>query len=127
MALIASKQDRMALMICWDHILFFNLLTSDMVSPCSGERAIPDGTLIGIGGTKQRFNAFTFFDYGWVSDDIDLNASSYSAYSTGLGLSASYKNLYASLTLGIPLKKEYEFTTKKVSNTRFDFVMSATF
>ena len=76
---------------------------------------------------KQRYHAFTFFDYGWVSDDLDLNASSYSAYSTGLGLSASYKNLYASLTLGIPLKKEFEFTTKKVSSTRFDFVMSATF
>lgn len=76
---------------------------------------------------KQRFNAFTFFDYGWISDDIDLNAISYSAYSTGLGLSASVKNVYASLTLGIPLKRDYEFTTKKVSNTRFDFVMSATF
>ena len=76
---------------------------------------------------KKIFNAFAFFDYGWISDDIDLNASSYSAYSTGLGLSASYKNLYASLTLGIPLKREYEFTTKKVSNTRLDFVCSATF
>ena len=76
---------------------------------------------------KQRFNAFTFFDYGWISDDIDLNASSYTAYSTGLGLSASIKNVYASMTLGIPLKREFEFTTKKVSNTRFDFVMSATF
>lgn len=76
---------------------------------------------------KQRYHVFTFFDYGWISDDLDLNASSYSAYSTGLGLSASIKNVYASLTLGIPLKREYEFTTKKVSNTRFDFVMSATF
>ena len=76
---------------------------------------------------KRIFNAFTFFDYGWVSDDIDLNASSYSAYSTGLGLSASFKNVYASLTLGIPLKREFAFTTKKVSNTRLDFVLSATF
>ena len=76
---------------------------------------------------KQRLQAFTFFDYGWISDDLDLNASSYSAYSTGLGLAASIKNVYASLTLGIPLKREFEFTTKKVSNTRFDFVMSATF
>ena len=76
---------------------------------------------------KRIFSAFTFFDYGWISDDIDMNGPSYSAYSTGLGLSASYKNLYASLTLGIPLKREYEFTTKKVSNTRLDFVASATF
>ena len=76
---------------------------------------------------KQILNAFTFFDYGWISNDVDLNTSSYSAYSTGLGLSASYKNLYASLTLGFPLKREFEFTTKKVSNTRLDFVMSATF
>jgi hemolysin activation/secretion protein len=76
---------------------------------------------------KQRLHAFTFFDYGWISDDLDLNASSYSAYSTGLGLSASIRNVYASLTLGIPLKREFEFTTKKVSNTRLDFVMSATF
>ena len=76
---------------------------------------------------KKILHAFAFFDYGWISDDIDLNVSSYSAYSTGLGLSASYKNLYASLTLGIPLKRDYEFTTKKVSNTRLDFVCSATF
>lgn len=76
---------------------------------------------------KQSLHAFTFFDYGWISDDIDLNASSYSAYSTGLGVSASYKNVYASLTLGIPLKREYEFSTKKVSNARLDFVCSATF
>jgi hemolysin activation/secretion protein len=75
---------------------------------------------------KQSLHAFTFFDYGWIKS-MDLNASSYSAYSTGLGLSASYKNLYASLTLGIPLKREYEFTTKKVSNTRLDFIASATF
>ena len=76
---------------------------------------------------KQNVHAFTFFDYGWVSNDNDKDASSYSAYSTGLGLSASYKNVYASVTLGIPLKREYGFTTKKVSNTRFDFVCSATF
>ena len=76
---------------------------------------------------KQVLSAFTFFDYGWISNDVDLNTSSYSAYSTGLGLSASYRNLYASLTLGFPLKREFEFTTKKVSNTRLDFVMSATF
>ena len=76
---------------------------------------------------KHRLHAFTFFDYGWVSDDLDLNASSYSAYSTGLGLSASFKNVYASLTLGIPLKREYDFTAKKVSGTRLDFVLSATF
>ena len=76
---------------------------------------------------KQRYHAFAFFDYGWVSDDLDLNASSYSAYSTGLGLSASIRNVYASIILGIPLKREYEFTTKKVSRTRFDFVLSATF
>lgn len=76
---------------------------------------------------KQMLHAFTFFDYGWISNDVDMNASSYSAYSTGLGLSASYKNLYASLTLGIPLKRKFEFTTKKVSKTRVDFVASATF
>ena len=76
---------------------------------------------------KKTLHAFTFFDYGWISDDIDLNASSYSAYSTGLGLAASYKNVYASLTLGIPLKREFEFTTKKVSSTRLDFLCSATF
>lgn len=76
---------------------------------------------------KQSLHAFTFFDYGLISDDIDMNAGSYSAYSTGLGLSASYKNLYASVTLGIPLKREFDFTTKKVSKTRIDFVASATF
>ena len=76
---------------------------------------------------KQRYNVFTFFDYGWISNNVDTNTSSYSAYSTGLGISASYKNLYASVTLGIPLKREFEFTTKKVSRTRIDFVASATF
>ena len=76
---------------------------------------------------KQRYHAFAFFDYGWISNDVDMNTNSYSAYSTGLGLSATYKNLYASLTLGFPLKREFEFTTKKVSSARLDFVCSATF
>ena len=75
---------------------------------------------------KRTLNAFTFFDYGWVKSN-DANASSYSLYSAGLGLSGSYKDVYASLTVGFPLKKEYEFTTEKVSSARLDFVCSATF
>ena len=76
---------------------------------------------------KQQLNAFVFFDYGWISDDLDLNAGSYSAYSTGLGITASYRNFYAGLTLGIPLKRSFEFTTKEVSSTRLDFVASVSF
>ena len=76
---------------------------------------------------KQLLHTFVFFDYGWVSDDIDMNSGSYSAYSTGVGLSASYRNVYANLTLGIPLKKSFDFTTKKADSMRLDFVVSVTF
>ena len=76
---------------------------------------------------KKRWHAFAFLDYGWISDDIDLNTSSYSAYSTGLGVTASLDSLYGSLTLGIPLRRSFEFTTKEVSGMRLDFLLSWTF
>ena len=77
---------------------------------------------------KRIFNAFAFFDYGRVfGNETTQAALDQTLYSTGVGLTASYKNFYSSLTLGIPLKREFEFTTKKVSRTRIDFVASATF
>ena len=75
---------------------------------------------------KQTLNAFAFFDYGLLKS-IYNDGGTYSLYSTGLGVSAGYKNLYASMTLGFPLKRSYDFTTEKANRTRVDFICSYTF
>jgi len=73
----------------------------------------------------KTLHAFTFFDYGWVKTP-DADGSSYSLYSTGLGLSASYRNFYSSLTLGIPLKRHFD-NYEEPNRGRVDFTCSYTF
>ena len=76
---------------------------------------------------KQRsLNAFSFFDFGRVYPN-KLEGLNKTLVSTGLGLSASYKDLYASLTLGIPLKRNFENLSEKPGKTRIDFNCSYTF
>jgi len=78
---------------------------------------------------KRIFNAFAFFDYGRVFGDASTQASmDQTLYSTGLGVTASYKNFYSSLTLGIPLKREFNsLQGKKVDSTRIHFNCSIAF
>ena len=75
---------------------------------------------------KQIWNAFTFVDYGRVFGD-EGTVVDHTLVSTGLGVTASYKNFYSSLTLGIPLKREFKSQAEKVDKTRIHFNCSVTF
>ena len=75
---------------------------------------------------KQIWNAFTFVDYGRVFGD-EQTVVDHTLVSTGLGVTASYKNFYSSLTLGIPLKREFKSQSEKVDKTRIHFNCSVTF
>ena len=75
---------------------------------------------------KRLFNMFTFLDYGRVYGGPTTQAAvDHTLISTGLGLTASYKNFYSGLTLGIPLKRE--FTSGKVDKARIHFNCSLSF
>jgi hemolysin activation/secretion protein len=78
---------------------------------------------------KRIFNAFAFFDYGRVfGNETTQAAIDQTLYSTGLGVTASYKNFYSSLTLGIPLKREFNsLQGKKVDRARIHFNCSISF
>lgn len=75
---------------------------------------------------NKNINGFTFFDYGHVysngqTDNVDNILSS-----TGFGVRSNIgKNCSASLTLGIPLKRE--FPAETVSKTRLHFMVSGQF
>ena len=75
-------------------------------------------------GKKQIWNAFTFVDYGRVFGDATTVVDQ-TLVSTGLGVTASYKNFYSNLTLGIPLKRD--FKNGKVDRARIHFNCSLTF
>ena len=75
---------------------------------------------------KRIFNAFAFFDYGRVFGD-EQTVLDNTLVSTGVGLTASYKNFYSSLTLGIPLKREFKSQADKVDKARVHFTCSLTF
>ena len=75
---------------------------------------------------KRMFNAFAFFDYGRVFGN-EQTVIDNTLVSTGVGVTASYKNFYANLTLGIPLKREFKSQADKVSKTRIHFNCSLTF
>ena len=71
----------------------------------------------------KRYSVFPFFDWGTISGEVGMEHKT--LMSAGLGIEARYKNIYSSLTVGFPLKKDiYE---NKVDSTRIDFSLSATF
>ena len=75
---------------------------------------------------KRLFNVFTFVDYGRVFGD-ERTVIDQTLVSTGLGVTVNYKNFYSSLTLGIPLKREFKSRTDKVDSMRIHFNCSMTF
>ena len=75
---------------------------------------------------KRVFNAFVFFDYGRVFGD-EKTVLDNTLVSTGFGVTASYKNFFSSLTLGIPLKREFKSQTDKVDKGRIHFNCSLMF
>lgn len=78
---------------------------------------------------KQIFNLFTFVDYGRVFGGPSTQAVlDQTLISTGIGITANYKNFYSNLTLGIPLKREFKsLNGEKVDSTRIHFNCSVTF
>lgn len=72
---------------------------------------------------EKRFYFFPFFDWGTVSGETAPEHRT--LMSAGIGFEARYKNVYGTLTLGFPLKKD--FYNNKISGARVDFSLSATF
>ena len=71
-------------------------------------------------------NAFTFFDYGHVYSNVQSNDVDSILASVGLGLRSNLgKNCSASLTLGVPLRRDFQAET--VSKTRLHFMVSGQF
>lgn len=71
----------------------------------------------------KRIFVYPFFDWGRVSGYAAPEHNT--LMSAGIGLEARYKHLYSTLTVGFPFKKD--FYDDKVSSSRVDFSMSATF
>ncbi len=75
---------------------------------------------------NSHANAFAFFDYGHIYGSGQSDDAARILASTGLGLRCAIgKNMSASLTLGVPLRRE--FPAETVSKTRLHFVVSGQF
>ncbi len=72
---------------------------------------------------KRRFFFFPFFDVGKVSGDTAPEHNT--LMSAGVGVEARYKHLYSAVTVGFPFKRD--FYENRISGTRVDFTLSATF
>lgn len=71
----------------------------------------------------RHFSVFPFFDWGTIRGEVGMEHKT--LMSAGLGIEARYKNIYSTLTVGFPLKKD--FYGRRVDSTRVDFSLSATF
>lgn len=71
----------------------------------------------------KHFSVFPFFDWGKVAGDTA--PAHRTLMSTGWGVAAKYKNIYSTLTMGFPLKKD--FYENHLGSTRVDFSLSAMF
>ena len=71
----------------------------------------------------RRFSLFPFVDWGTISGVTGMEHRT--LLSAGLGLEARYKQLYSTLSVGFPIKKDFYETS--VDSTRVDFSLSATF
>ena len=95
-----------------------NYLGGDSGFTFSAEYAVPV--------INKNTSAFTFFDYGHVYGNGQSDDQHNILSSVGLGIRSTI-NQYcsASLTLGIPLQRE--FSAEKVSSTRLHFIVSGQF
>ena len=72
---------------------------------------------------NNRTTAFAFYDYGSTHGDHAFD--DHVLQGVGVGIrSALTPNIYANLTLGVPLKRDVN--AEKVSNTRLHFILSGT-
>ena len=90
----------------------------------SGDKGFALGLEYAAPIDRQKIaSAFAFFDYGKVSGDSAYGDDT--LMSAGAGLRASWKDFYASLALGIPLKREINGT--RVKQGKLHFVVNGTF
>jgi hemolysin activation/secretion protein len=71
---------------------------------------------------KQTYRFYTFLDYGVVKGDSVLE--DHTLASGGVGFSATYRNLSAGLSVGIPFRRE--FMGEKVKKARIHFAITGT-
>ena len=71
---------------------------------------------------KQTYRFYTFLDYGMVSGDSTLE--DHVLASGGVGLSATFRNLSAGLSVGIPFRRK--FMGEEVKKARIHFAVSGT-
>ena len=71
---------------------------------------------------KQTYRFYTFLDYGMVSGDSTLD--DHILASGGVGLSATFRNLSAGLSVGIPFRRK--FMGEEVKKARIHFAVSGT-
>lgn len=71
----------------------------------------------------RHYFFFPFFDWGTINGEVGMEHKT--LMSAGMGMEARYKNIYGTLTIGFPLKKDFYGNT--VDSSRIDFSMSATF
>lgn len=75
---------------------------------------------------NRDVNAFTFFDYGHVYGKYQSDDQHHVLASIGCGIRCNIgKNCTASLTLGVPLQRD--FVAEQVSKTRLHFMVSGRF
>lgn len=89
-----------------------------------GEKGLTAGIEYHIPMDKEKhFFFFPFLDWGSVAGETAPEHRT--LVSAGIGFEARYKNVYGTLTLGFPFKKD--FYNNKISSARLDFSLSATF
>lgn len=78
---------------------------------------------------KRTVSAFTFLDYGQLfGEDAESANTNSSLFSTGIGIKANItKNIYANLTLGVPLKKHLDDGHEEPSSTKLHFTVTGQF
>lgn len=78
---------------------------------------------------KRSVSAFTFLDYGQLfGEDAESSNANDALFSTGLGIKANIgKNVYANLTMGVPLKKHFDDGHKEPSNAKLHFTVNGQF
>lgn len=78
---------------------------------------------------KRTISAFTFFDYGRKFGEFaESSNANGSLFSTGLGIKATIgKNIYANMTLGVPLKRNLEDGHEEPSRARLHFMINGQF
>lgn len=78
---------------------------------------------------KKTVSAFTFLDYGQLfGEDAESSNANDALFSTGLGVKANIgKNVFANLTLGIPLKKNLSDGHEEPSSVKAHFTVNGQF